>query len=89
MNIENYLQKFDKFTKDPTLDAMKYIMEYFNNDYKKLKYIHIAGTNAKGSIAEMTNNVLTKAGYKVGKFISPHLINCNERICINNQAISN
>lgn len=88
MNIEEYLSNFDKFTKDPTLDAMKWIMEKFDNPHKKIKVIHIAGTNGKGSVAEMLNNCLIKAGYKVGKFISPHLITFNDEICINNQPIS-
>ncbi len=87
MEIESYLQQFDRFTKDPTLEAMKYIMAYFKNDYKKLTYIHVAGTNGKGSITEMVNNVLIEAGYKVGKFISPHLITFHETICINNEPI--
>lgn len=89
MEIESYLQKFDRFTKDPTLEAMKYIMAYFKNDYQKLTYIHIAGTNGKGSITEMLNQVLIEAGYKVGKFISPHLLTFHETICINNQPIPN
>lgn len=88
MEIESYLQKFDRFTKDPTLDAMKYIMDYFKDDYQKLTYIHVAGTNGKGSITEMLNKVLITAGYKVGKFISPHLITFNETICVNNEPIS-
>ena len=69
IDIEEYLSRFDKFTKDPTLEAMKYLMEKFGNPHKKLKCIHIAGTNGKGSVAEMTNNCLIEAGYKVGKFI--------------------
>ena len=87
MNIEEYLSKFDKFTKDPTLEAMNYLMGKFGNPHKKLKCIHIAGTNGKGSVAEMLNNCLIKAGYKVGKFISPHLITFNDGICINNKPI--
>lgn len=88
MDIEEYLEKFDKYTKDPTLDAMYYIMEKFQNPHKKLKCIHIAGTNGKGSVSEMLNNCLINAGYKVGKFISPHLITFNDGICINNKQIS-
>lgn len=85
MDIEEYLSHFDKFTKDPTLEAMEYIMEKFDNPHKKLKCIHIAGTNGKGSVSEMLNNCLIKAGYKVGKFVSPHLITFNDGICINNK----
>ncbi len=89
MNIEEYLSKFDKFTKDPSLDAMNFIMSKFDNPHKKLKCIHVAGTNGKGSVCEMINNCLVSAGYKVGKFVSPHLIKFNDGICINNIQISN
>lgn len=88
MDIEAYLANFDKFTKDPTLEAMEYLMAKFNNPHKKLKIIHVAGTNGKGSVCEMLNNCLMKAGYKVGKFISPHLIKFNDGICINNKQIT-
>jgi len=88
LNIEEYLANFDKFTKDPTLEAMEYIMSKFNNPHKKIKCIHVAGTNGKGSVCEMLNNCLIKAGYKVGKFISPHLITFNDGICINNEQIT-
>lgn len=87
MNIEEYLSQFDKFTKDPTLEAMEYIMAQFGDPHKKLKCIHVAGTNGKGSVCEMINNCLIKSGYKVGKFISPHLITFNDGICINNKEI--
>lgn len=88
MNIEEYLKKFDAVTKDPSLDAMKFFMEEFGNPQKKTKFIHIAGTNGKGSVCEMINNILVNAGYKVGKYISPHLIKYNERITINNIEIT-
>ncbi len=88
MNVEQYLSTFFKGTKDPTLNAMKFFMEEFNHPEQDLKFIHIAGTNGKGSCAEMMNNILIKCGYKVGKFISPHLSKYNERISINNINIS-
>lgn len=89
MDIEKYLSTFFKGTKNPNLKAMKYLMEEFNHPENKLKVIHIAGTNGKGSVTEMITNVLIKEGYTVGKFISPHLIHYNERISINNNNISN
>lgn len=88
MNIEEYLSKFAVVTREPTLDAMKYFMEEFGNPHKKTKFIHIAGTNGKGSVCEMINNILVNAGYKVGKYISPHLVKYNERIAINNKEIT-
>lgn len=88
MKIEEYLKKFDSVTKDPSLDAMEYFMKEFDYPNKKTKFIHIAGTNGKGSICEMINNILINAGYKVGKYISPHLIRYNERITVNNKEIT-
>lgn len=89
MDIDKYLDKFDKFTKDPTLDAMKYILDRFDNPEKKLKIIHVAGTNGKGSVCEMLASVFSNTKYKLGKFISPHLIKFNDGIYINNIQISN
>ena len=65
MNIEEYLSKFAVVTREPTLDAMRFFMEEFNNPEKATKFIHIAGTNGKGSVCEMLSNVLVNAGYKV------------------------
>jgi len=88
MDIEEYLSHFDKFTKDPTLEAMEYIMAKFGNPHKKVKIVHVAGTNGKGSVCEMLNKCLMESGYRVGKFISPHLIRFNDGICINNKEIT-
>lgn len=71
-----------------SLDRMSCLMNYFNNPQDKLKYIHIAGTNGKGSCASMLNSVLTDANYNVGLFTSPHLINYTERFIYNNKEIS-
>lgn len=88
MNIEKYLSNFFKGTKNPSLKAMEFLMGEFEHPEDKLKAIHIAGTNGKGSVTEMITNVLIKEGYTVGKFISPHLIQYNERISVNNNNIS-
>ena len=53
-----------------------------------MKFIHIAGTNGKGSCVELITNILINSGYIVAKFISPHLIKYNERISINKKEIS-
>lgn len=88
MNIEEYLKNLDAVTKDPSLEAMEYFMKEFDNPHKKTKFIHVAGTNGKGSVCEMINNILVNAGYTVGKYISPHLIKYNERITVNNIEIT-
>lgn len=89
MDVEKYLQGFFAGTKDQSLDAMRFFMDKLNHPEKELKFIHIAGTNGKGAVTEMISNILLNSGYKVGKFMSPHLIRYNERIQINNKEITN
>ena len=69
MDIEKYLSNFFKGTKNPSLKAMKFLMDEFKHPEDKLKAIHIAGTNGKGSVTEIITNVLINEGYTVGKFI--------------------
>ena len=89
MTLETYLSKFEFMTSDkPDLLAMNWFMEKLNNPHKKLKFIHVAGTNGKGSICEMLNKILILSNYTVGKYISPYLITANESICINNNFFS-
>ncbi len=88
INIEKYFSNFFKGTKNPSLHAMKFFMDKYNNFEKHMKFIHIAGTNGKGSCTEILTNILVHNNYKVGKFLSPHLIKYNERISINNINIS-
>lgn len=63
-------------------DNLKQVMELLENPQDKIKAIHIAGTNGKGSTARFTMNILTKMGFKVGVFTSPHLVKVNERIVV-------
>lgn len=76
------------FQKDKTewkLNTMIEALSYIDNLHTKIqnKVIHIAGTNGKGSTCNFIKNILEYAGYKVGLFTSPHLINYNERIYFN------
>ncbi|WP_275316939.1 bifunctional folylpolyglutamate synthase/dihydrofolate synthase [Tenacibaculum bernardetii] len=59
------------------------------NPEKKIKTIHVGGTNGKGSTSHMLASVLQEAGYKVGLYTSPHLKNFTERIRINGEEIAN
>ena len=88
IDIEQYFENFFRGTREPSLNVMRYFMEEYDNFQSKMKFIHIAGTNGKGSCVETISNILIKQGYKVGKFISPHLVRYNERIVINNNEIS-
>ncbi|MEG2929562.1 MAG: folylpolyglutamate synthase/dihydrofolate synthase family protein [Oscillospiraceae bacterium] len=67
--------------------ALKLLLKYLGAPQDKLKYVHIAGTNGKGSCAKMLSNVLAQAGYKTGLNISPFVIDFTERISINGEYI--
>ena len=58
------------------------------NPHRDLNCIHIAGTNGKGSTCAIINRILIESGLTVGLYTSPHLVNFNERIQVNNQEIS-
>lgn len=55
---------------------------------KQLKFVHVAGTNGKGSTAALLDACLRQAGYRVGLYTSPHLVRYNERFQVNGQPIS-
>ncbi len=85
--FDDYLIGFKQFDKEPSLDGTLYLLKQFGSPEKDLKFIHIAGTNGKGSIAEHLNRALIDSGYKVGKFVTPHLISTNDSICVNDEPI--
>ncbi|MEM0951024.1 MAG: folylpolyglutamate synthase/dihydrofolate synthase family protein [Cyanobacteria bacterium P01_H01_bin.74] len=70
------------------LARIKKTLDLLNNPQKKLRCIHIAGTNGKGSVAAMLNSVLLASGKTVGLFTSPHLIDVRERIVMNGKITS-
>jgi dihydrofolate synthase/folylpolyglutamate synthase len=70
------------------LDNIQVLLSYMGNPQNNLKFVHIAGTNGKGSTASYINNILICAGYKTGLYTSPFLETFNERIRINNNFIS-
>ena len=88
--ILSYIYKERNHTKENVdNERMKKFLSKLNNPQDNLKFIHIAGTNGKGSTTTMMASVLKNSGYKVGKFISPYIICFNERIQINDEFISN
>ena len=72
----------------PGLERPQELLRRMGNPEKQLKYVHIGGTNGKGSTAAMVSTILRKAGYKVGLYTSPHIYCFNERIQINGENIS-
>ncbi|TXI87729.1 MAG: bifunctional folylpolyglutamate synthase/dihydrofolate synthase [Chryseobacterium sp.] len=67
----------------PGLENIRSLAKSFGNSHLQFPSIHIAGTNGKGSTSHMLASILQEAGYKVGLFTSPHLVNFTERIKIN------
>lgn len=91
MTYENALQKIHSlltFGSRPGLDRILTLLDRMGNPQDKLKYIHVAGTNGKGSVCAMISAVLVEEGYKTGLFISPYITDFRERIQINNKMIS-
>ena len=72
----------------PGLERPAELLERMGSPEKALKFVHIGGTNGKGSTAAMTASILKEAGYKVGMYTSPHLYRFNERIQINGMDIT-
>lgn len=72
----------------PGLDTVKMLDDKFGNPHLKYKTIHIAGTNGKGSTAHTLAAILQSAGYRVGLYTSPHLVDFRERIRVNGTMIS-
>jgi len=70
------------------LENIKYLLERLDNPHKKLRCIHVAGTNGKGSVCAMISSILQNDGYSIGLYTSPHLERFEERIKINNRMIS-
>ena len=71
----------------PGLDRVTELLDKMGNPQKDLKFIHIAGTNGKGSTAAMTASILRKAGYCTGLYTSPYIYQFGERMQVNGQLI--
>ena len=92
MNIDALLEElysYSMFSIRLGLDNIKEICKHLGNPQNSYKVIHITGTNGKGSTSTTVETILLEAGFKVGKYTSPHILHFNERIAFNNEYISN
>jgi dihydrofolate synthase / folylpolyglutamate synthase len=83
-----YLYNLQKYGIKFGLSKTSNLMKAFGNPHRGRKYIHIAGTNGKGSVATFIASILKQAGIKVGVYSSPHLVRFTERFRINDEEIS-
>lgn len=87
-SVESQLQRYARFGVDLGLSRIEHLLESLDNPHRQVPIIHVAGTNGKGSVCAYLSAILTAAGYRTGRYTSPHLVNWTERICIDGQAIS-
>ena len=84
----NYIFSVPKFTKKNTMADTKAFLDKLGHPDRKLKIIHVAGTNGKGSVCAYMRSILEAAGKRVAVFTSPHLVDVRERFMIDGQMIS-
>ena len=91
MNVNEaiaYIHSANWMGSEPSLDRTRNLLAMMGNPEKKLKFVHIAGTNGKGSTAAMTASILTRAGYKTGLYTSPYIYRFHERMQIDGEQIA-
>lgn len=84
----NYIEYAQKFGSVLGLNNMEEMMKRLGNPQNNIQFVHVAGTNGKGSVIAYVTTVLTEAGYKVGRYVSPTLFSYLERIAINGNSIT-
>lgn len=91
MNYEetlNFIHSLDRFGSRPGLERIRELLECLGNPQNRCRCIHVAGTNGKGSVTMYCSHVLKTAGYHVGTYISPFVVDFRERIQYNGEYIS-
>ena len=85
---EAYLNDTPRFTVKNTMEDTKAFLHRLGDPDRKMKIIHVAGTNGKGSVCAYLRSILEAAGYKVALFTSPHLVDIRERFVVEGEMIS-
>ncbi|MBV5259640.1 bifunctional folylpolyglutamate synthase/dihydrofolate synthase [Synechococcus moorigangaii CMS01] len=86
--ISDLLATFERFGISLGLARITQLLDNLGHPEHQVPIIHVAGTNGKGSVCAYLSSILAAAGYRVGRFTSPHLVDWTERICLNNQPIA-
>lgn len=87
VNLDQFLQRFARFGINLGLDSSLKLLAALGNPQDDVPIIHVAGSNGKGSVCAYLSSILSEAGYRVGRYTSPHLVSWTERICINDEPI--
>ena len=83
-----WIKEASKYGIVPGLDSIRELCARLGNPQKDLKFIHIAGTNGKGSVSAFVSNALKHGGYRVGRYISPVIFEYRERIQVDDKMIT-
>ena len=83
-----YIEELKKYGSLPGLTNIRNLCEKLGHPERELSFVHIAGTNGKGSTLSFLSEVLKCAGFKVGKYVSPTISDYRERIQVNDRMIS-
>lgn len=83
-----YIHALHRFGRKPELTRIRLLLEKLGNPQKKLRFIHVAGTNGKGSTSTMIASIMREAGYRTGLYTSPYMVDFRERIVLDGQMIS-
>lgn len=83
----DYIYTRKKFAESSSLERIEAVLFSLSNVHKKLRFVHVLGTNGKGSVSAMISSCLSSAGYKTGLFTSPFVVDFRERIQINGRYI--
>ncbi|MBR4766196.1 MAG: bifunctional folylpolyglutamate synthase/dihydrofolate synthase [Clostridia bacterium] len=78
-----YIHSLERFGINPGLERIGALCDILGNPQKSLRFVHVAGTNGKGSTSTIISNILIKAGYATGLFTSPYVVDFRERIQFN------
>ena len=84
----NYIHSRPRGLPKPGLERIEELLSLMGEPHKRLRYVHVAGTNGKGSCCAMLSSILRAAGYKVGLYTSPYIHRFNERMQINGRPVS-
>ena len=86
--IEDALEKCARFGVKPGLEAIRAVCAAMDNPQDSLRVVHVAGTNGKGAVCALIDSALRAAGFRTGRYTSPHLVSRNERFFLDGAPIS-